>query len=170
MRRGNLLLLIFLGLSLMSPGPSAAEDPFVAIVKTIQGSAFVVRNGESIPAAIGMEMQRADIAKTGRNGHLGLVFSDDSRISMGPNTELVVDDYRFKPNDQQLSLIIRIFHGTISFLSGQLTKLSPESVKLVMPAATIGVRGTHVLAKVDSIDRSVPLPALLGSYERGKFK
>lgn len=166
MRPGNLWLSFIVGLMFVSPSFLDAADPFMAIVKTLEGSAFVMRNGETIPVSIAMEMQQKDIAKTGRNGYLGLVFSDDTRLSMGPNTELVVDEYQFKPKDQQLSLIIRILHGTVSFLSGQLTKLSPKSVELIMPTATIGVRGTHVLAKVEPTDRSVPLPILLESYER----
>jgi hypothetical protein len=60
-----------------------------------------------------------------------------------------VDEYLFDPLEKELSFIARLIRGTISFLSGQIAKLSPESVQLVMPAATIGVRGTHVLIKVD---------------------
>ena len=68
---------------------------------------------------------------------------------MGPNSEIAVDDYLFEPLEDKLSFVLRLIRGTVSFLSGQMTKLSPESVQLVMPAATIGVRGTHLLIKVE---------------------
>jgi hypothetical protein len=129
-------------------GPVAA-DAFVGVVKTVAGDAVIERQGETIPIDTGMEIKQADVVKTGREGSVGLVFSDDTRISMGPDTEIAVDNYLFEPLEEKLSFVLRLIRGTLSFLSGQMTKLSSESVQLVMPAATIGVRGTHVLIKVD---------------------
>jgi hypothetical protein len=96
-----------------------------------------------------MELKRGDVVKTGDDGSAGLIFSDDTVISMGPHTEIAVEEYLFEPVEGKLGFITRIFKGTVSYLSGQIAKLSPESVKLQTPAATIGVRGTHVLVKVD---------------------
>jgi hypothetical protein len=134
---------------LIGPGSPVAVDAFVGVVKTMEGSAVITRNGETISVVTGMEIKQADVVKTDGRGTVGLVFSDDTRISMGPNTELAVDDYLFEPVERKLSFVLRLIRGTLSFLSGQMAKLSPESVQLVMPAATIGVRGTHVLIKVD---------------------
>ena len=147
--RLTLVILCCLALILIGPVTSAAADAFVGVVKTLEGDAFITRNGETIAVGTGMDIQRADVVKTSRKGCVGLVFSDDTRISMGPNTELAVDDYLFEPVEKKLSFVLRLIRGTLSFLSGQIAKLSPESVQLVMPAATIGVRGTHVLIKVD---------------------
>jgi hypothetical protein len=138
-----------LALILIRPGTSAAADAFVGVVKTLEGGAFITRNGEAIAVGTGMDIQRADLVKTDRNGCLGLIFSDDTRISMGPNTELAVNDDLFEPVEKKLSFVLRLIRGAVSYLSGQIAKLSPESVQLVMPAATIGVQGTHVLIKVD---------------------
>ncbi len=147
--RLTIVNLICLMLILVGPVTAAAADAFVGVVKTIEGTAVITRDGETIVVGTGMEIQRADVVKTDRNGFVGLVFSDDTRISMGPKTELAVDDYLFEPVEKKLSFVLRLIRGTVSFLSGQIAKLSPESVQLVMPAATIGVRGTHVLIKVD---------------------
>ena len=147
--RLTVVILCCLALILIGPGTSAAADAFVGVVKSLEGGAVITRNGETIAVGTGMDIQRADVVKTSRNGCVGLVFSDDTRISMGPNTELAVDDYLFEPVEKKLSFVLRLIRGTLSFLSGQIAKLSPESVQLVMPAATIGVRGTHVLIKVD---------------------
>ena len=152
--RLTLVNLFCLALILVGPGSSATADAFVGVVKTLEGGAAITRDGETIVVGTGIEIQRADIVKTDRNGFVGLVFSDDTRISMGPNTELAVDDYLFDPVEKKLSFVLRLIRGTLSFLSGQIAKLSPESVQLLMPAATIGVRGTHVLIEVDGCVRS----------------
>ena len=142
----NMLVLVLMLIGLCT---SAAAEAFVGVVKSVEGGATLTRNGETITVVTGMEIKQADIVKTDRQGTVGLVFSDDTRISMGPKTEIAVDDYLFEPSEKRLSFILRLIRGTVSFLSGQIAKLSPESVQLVMPAATIGVRGTHVLIKVD---------------------
>ncbi|BBO91673.1 FecR domain-containing protein [Desulfosarcina ovata] len=137
-------LLLFLT-GLFSPTAQA----FVGVVKTVDGNVTILRNGETISVVDGMEIHQADVVRTGSDGTVGLVFSDDTLISMGPDTEISVDDYLFEPLEKKLSFVVRLMRGTISFLSGQMAKLSPESVQLIMPAATIGVRGTHVLMKVE---------------------
>lgn len=142
--------LLFLALMLIGICPAAAEEKsFVGIVKSVDGGAIIQRGGTTIPVVPGMNIHQADIVKTDGRGTIGLVFSDDTRVSMGPNTRLTVDEYLFSPKDQELSFVLRLIQGSLSFLSGQMTKLSPESVRLILPAATIGVRGTHILVKVD---------------------
>ena len=96
-----------------------------------------------------MKIQIGDVVKTGDKGGIGLIFTDDTIISMGSKSEITIEDYLFEPIEGKLSFIARMIQGTISFISGQITKLSPESVRLETPAATIGVRGTHVLVKVE---------------------
>jgi hypothetical protein len=127
----------------------AAAEEFVGLVKSVEGQASLLRGSETEAVVPGMEIKMGDILKTGDGGAVGLIFSDDTVIAMGPRTELAVEDYLFEPIEGKLSFIAKILRGTISYLSGQIAKLSPESVKLVTPAATIGVRGTHVLIKVD---------------------
>lgn len=141
------MLLVAVCVLIFASGAIAEE--FVGLVKSVEGQAFVSRDGETKDVIAGMEIKMEDVLKTGADGSVGLIFSDDTIISMGPRTELAVEDYLFEPIEGKLAFIARILKGTVSYLSGQIAKLSPESVKLVTPAATIGVRGTHVLIKVD---------------------
>jgi hypothetical protein len=48
-------------------------------------------------------------------------------------------------------MVNELIKGTASFISGKMTKLSPDSVILETPSATIGVRGTtyHVMVRED---------------------
>ena len=143
------LLILLAAFSLCILATSAVAEAFVGLVKSVEGQAFVTRGGETKDVVAGMEIKMGDIVKTGDGGSVGLIFSDDTIISMGPRTELAIEDYLFEPVEGKLAFIARILKGTVSYLSGQIAKLSPKSVELVTPAATIGVRGTHVLIKVD---------------------
>jgi hypothetical protein len=124
------------------------ETKFAGIVKTVKNNACVVRNGVCFEAVPGMKIQISDVVKTGNDGGIGLIFSDDTIISMGSKSEIAIADYLFEPIEGQFSFVAKMIQGTISFISGQITKLAPESVRLETPAATIGVRGTHILVKV----------------------
>lgn len=128
--------------------PCSAALTHAGIIKTVHGQAFVVRDGATLAAEPEMQIHPGDVVKTGDPGGIGMIFSDDTIVSMGPETEFAIDTYLFEPVEGKLSFIAKILYGTISFITGQITKLSPESVSLETPAATIGVRGTRVLIKV----------------------
>jgi hypothetical protein len=80
---------------------------------------------------------------------VGIIFVDNSRISLGPNSRLDLKEFVFKPNEGKFSMVNKLSKGTASFVSGKMTKLSPESVVLETPSSTIGIRGTTFNVKVN---------------------
>ncbi|MBI5591572.1 MAG: FecR domain-containing protein [Deltaproteobacteria bacterium] len=124
-----------------------AEPECIGIVKSVARNVIFIRKGETIPAAVNMKMMVNDVVRTGPDGAIGFILKDDTVISMGPGSELVIDDFSFDPVEKKMSFIARMLHGTISYVSGQIVKLSPESVHFETPVATIGMRGTHFLVK-----------------------
>ena len=129
---------------------SSADAPVsVAIVKKISGSATVVRQGQAIPATNGLEIWENDTVRTGDNGSIGIVFNDDTFLSLGPGSILVIDEFVFAPKQGKFSIVIRMVKGTAAYLSGLISKLSPDSVHFKTPSASIGIRGTKFVAKVE---------------------
>ena len=88
----------------------------MGLVKSVEGKAVLTRSGETEDVVAGMEIKMGDVIKTGRDGSVGLIFSDDTIISMGPSTELAVEDYLFEPVEGKLAFIARIIKGTVSYL------------------------------------------------------
>jgi hypothetical protein len=147
--RHHHFFLAALALTLIGSTVPACAEQFVGLVKVVNGNTTIIRGAESIAALHGMEIVKGDIIETDRHGTIAIAFSDDTVISMGPKTRIAIDDYVFEPLEKRMSFVARIIHGTVSYLSGQIAKIAPESVQLALPAAIIGVRGTHVLIKVD---------------------
>jgi hypothetical protein len=68
---------------------------------------------------------------------------------MGPASQMVVSEYHFIPVEGKLCFVLRLIRGTIAYVSGQISRLSPQSVRLETPVGIIGVRGTQVLIKLE---------------------
>ncbi len=143
------LSIMITALVLASHTVCLADGEYVGLVKTIAGSAVIERNGKAFKAEINMKLLKGDAVRTGPDGKIGLIFEDDTVISMGSNSKIVIEQFLFQPAEKKLSFLARILQGTVSFLSGQLTKLAPDLVHIETPQATVGMRGTHLLIKVD---------------------
>ena len=121
----------------------------VAVVKNVSGSATIVRQGQNISATNGMEIWENDTLRTGRNGSIGIVFADDTFLSLGPGSVLIIDEFVFAPKQGKFSIVLRMLKGTAAYLSGLISKLSPDSAHFKTPTASIGIRGTKFVAKVE---------------------
>lgn len=126
----------------------AASDGPAGIIKTMKGTASIVRQEKVILAKNGEKIFERDILRTGADGSLGVIFKDDALLSLGPNSELVIDEFLFAPAQGKLSFVARMLRGTAVYLSGIIAKLSPESVRFETPLASVGIRGTKFAAKV----------------------
>ena len=120
----------------------AASDGEVARIKTMSGKASIVRQDKEIQAKIEAEIFKGDTMKTGSDGSLGLIFKDDTLLSLGPDSEIVIDEFLYAPAQGHLSFVTRLLKGTSAFFSGVIAKLSPQSVSFETPDATVAIRGT----------------------------
>lgn len=119
-------------------------------VKVARGSAAIVRAGQTLAATPGLAIHEADVLRTGADGRLSVMLKDESRLALGPNSELALTQFAYAPSEQRLALGLRVARGMLSYVSGLIAKLAPESVRLQTPTSIIGVRGTHVLVKAEA--------------------
>lgn len=143
-----LLSCIFSTLILTFATTCIASENSIGIIKSVKGSAFIARQGKLEPARADSQLLQNDTLRTGPEGTIGLILKDDTVISMGPDTILVIDDFIFSPNEGQLSLITRMLKGTVVYISGIISKLRPESVVFTTPDTSLGIRGTKFLVEV----------------------
>ncbi|SHI96047.1 FecR family protein [Malonomonas rubra DSM 5091] len=139
----GLLLVLFFAATL-----SAAQS--IGTVKTLTGSAFVERQGEVVELEVGAPLQVADRVVTRADGSLGLILQDDTTVSLGPDSELLLRAFVFEPKQNRFSMILKMLKGTFLYVSGVIGKLAPDSIELETPDSTIAVRGTRVLIKVSN--------------------
>jgi len=129
--------------------PTLADDSVIGYVKTVKGDSTVVNAGKPVKAVVGTPLLAGCTLKTAGNASLGVTFKDNTVMSFGPDTELVVDDYLYSPNKGKLKLGASLAKGTLAYLSGAIAKIKPDAVSVKTPTGTIGVRGTHFLVRVE---------------------
>lgn len=128
-------------------GPARADD--VGQVKTAKGTVHVERDGKRLPASVGMPIRQSDALVTGADGSVGVTFSDNSLLSTGPNSVLVVDRYSFDSTTHAGKFDAFLKKGTLAVVSGKMVKQSPDAMKVRTPAAIMGVRGTEFVVQVE---------------------
>ena len=116
----------------------------------MEGFAIIEREGSDVKANIGDALFVSDSLKTDENSTLGLTLEDDTIISMGPNSHIVIENFVFQPRNKVFSLITRMLKGSFVYFSGLIGSLAPESVKIETPEANIALRGTRILVHVEN--------------------
>ncbi len=118
-------------------------------VKSVSGTVHLERAGKKLPVKVGTAVQQSDMVVTGADGAAGIVFTDNSRLSVGPNTVLGIDKYAFDSTTHAGQFDANLKKGTLAVVSGKMVKQSPESMRVRTPSSIMGVRGTEFVVKVD---------------------
>ena len=98
-------------LSLLPVTGTAVAGESIGVVRIVSGDATVTRGEKSFPAAPGLKLMVGDTLGTGRNGSLGVILRDDSSLSIGPGSRLVLRSFLFSPSEGQFDLVARITRG-----------------------------------------------------------
>jgi hypothetical protein len=119
-------------------------------IKSASGAVFVVRKNVAAAAQSGQTLLEADTLRTGPDGRAGVTLRDETRIAIGPNSEVRLDQFLYSPGQGRLGFAMRIARGIVAYVSGRIAKLAPESVRLETPSAILGVRGTTMVIRVEN--------------------
>lgn len=141
--------LAVLTLVFASVTPALAQQASAAgRIKTVSGSAFIVRDRAMIPAKPGQVVFEADGLRTGADGSLGVTLKDDTRLALGPGSEVRLERFAYAPGTANLGMVLKFVRGVTAYVSGRLAKLAPDSIRLETPSAIVGVRGTTLAIRV----------------------
>jgi hypothetical protein len=135
-------LLVALGVA------AAAHAVDIGQIKVSKGDVAIERDGRTLPGAVGVRLQAADVIRTGTDGSVGITMSDNSLLSAGPNSILSLDRYAFDTTTNQGQFDSSLRKGSLSIVSGRIAKQSPDAMTVRTPTAILGVRGTEFAVSV----------------------
>ena len=119
------------------------------MVKTLAGSANVTRGSESLPVTVGQRILPGDRIAARPGSYVGITLHDDTRLTIGPNSEIVVREFDFDASSYAGRLAISFLRGTARVVTGILAKHAPERVHFHTPTMTIGIRGTDFIVDLE---------------------
>lgn len=134
-------------LACLTAFPVRAADP-IGLVKNVSGTVTVQRGATAEKLVAGAPLYAADALVTGDDASLGLTLRDDTTLSMGPKSRLVLESFAFDPAADAMKMGLEMKRGTFAVTSGQIAKLAPEAVSVRTPVMNIGIRGTRFLVEV----------------------
>jgi len=117
-------------------------------IKTRKGEVTVERNGQRLPAEVGMRLEVTDTLKTGADGAVGITMRDNSLLSAGPNSILSLERFDFDATTSQGRFDAQLQRGTLAVVSGRIAKQSPQAMTVRTPSAQLAVRGTDFVVAV----------------------
>jgi hypothetical protein len=130
-------------------GAARAAEP-IGQIKTAAGTVAIEREGAAHPAAAGDRVQQADVVTTGADGTVGITFQDNSMMSLGPGSRLVIDKFQFDTTTHDGVFESSLRTGTLAVKSGQIVQQTPEAMRVRTPAAVLGVRGTEFVVRAEA--------------------
>lgn len=108
----------------------------------------VSANGQRRALARGEELSNGDTIVT-RSGRAQIRFSDGAYVSLQPDTEFGIKDYRFEGNtDGSERGFFSLLKGGLRAVTGLIGRINRKTYRITTPTATVGIRGTGGLIQV----------------------
>ena len=125
----------------------AGPQPVARVSMAVGDAQRIGASGQVTPLSLGTQLSEQDRIITGKDAMVILIFSDQARVAVRPDSELLIRRYKVDPNGAETELQLDLLRGTVRQISGRAAQKQPERYRLNTPIAAIGVRGTDFLAK-----------------------
>ncbi|MFT4274939.1 MAG: FecR domain-containing protein [Rhodopseudomonas sp.] len=89
--------------------------------------------------SIGQSIAHKERIKTTDKGSVQILFIDKTSMTVGPNSDLTIDEYVYDPNAGTGKLAARLGKGALRFVGGQISHTGDAEIKTA--SATVGIRG-----------------------------
>lgn len=141
--RGPLMVAALLTLGASAFAQSAGEVEFS------RGVAFAQTPGQ-MPRTMGkgLALNEGDRLTTSDGSTAIFKLQDGTRMTLRPNSEMIVQKYQFKEGSTQNSMVMQLLRGGFRAITGLISKSSPDAARVQTATATIGIRGTDFDARI----------------------
>jgi hypothetical protein len=130
-----------LGAALSLLALSSAATAQIGNASSVVPSARYARGTVVQDLAVNDPLEQNDRIRTAANGSTQVRFRDDTLLTVGPNSEVVLDRFIYD-GSRARTATIEVVRGAMRFVSGD--NAERRAYEIRTPVATIGVRGTVV--------------------------
>lgn len=143
------LLLATLALVVLAGHLPAGLAQDAGEVEFARGVGFVQSPGQA-PRTLGkgVALKQGDRLTTAEGASAILRLDDGTKMTLRPGSELVLEQYRFRAEASDNSMVMHLLRGGFRAITGLISKASPDAAKITTRTATIGIRGTDFDARI----------------------
>jgi hypothetical protein len=117
----------------------------------------------------GNAVHSSELIRSGDAAVAELVFIDQTKVSVGPKSEIRLDKFVYNPNKGSGAVVLETSRGAYRFITGV---QEHKNYEIKTPYATLGVRGTIIEINLEGIeeqDQNKPADDPCRNYERIKL-
>ena len=111
----------------------------VGTVEHDEGRTWNERSNKTENIDLGYEVLMNDFYQTGEDGQIGIIFQDETSVTVIENSELMIDDFVYDPATNAGELAFNVTVGSFRYVSGAIAANNEQTVKITTPSATITV-------------------------------
>lgn len=150
--RQSPLAYAIVGICLMLAAAVAGAQP-AGEVEFSRGVGFAQAPGQT-PRTLGkgLALKEGDRLTTADGASAIIRLEDGTRMTVRPNSELVLQQYRFRQSAPDNSMLMQLVRGGFRAVTGLISKNSPNAARVQTNMATIGIRGTDFDARLCARD------------------
>lgn len=125
-----------------------SQSVWGAQIKVSRGVVNIEREGQRYPGTVGARLKEKDVILTGGNGSAGIMFNDNSTLSLGPDAEVVLQRYAYDSTTYMGAFDAYIKRGMVSVQAGNIAKQSPEAMRMMTPKAELSGTAKNYVVSV----------------------
>jgi hypothetical protein len=130
----------------LAPAPPA-YDPlrsFPAVIADSVDFHLIKKDGRAFTAEEmkGGRFEFGDTMMTGPTGRVQILLPDETIFTLGPNSEMDIDDFMYDPANGRNVLSATVIKGLFHFVTGKVQEKRDLNVKVAV--GSLGVRGTDI--------------------------
>jgi len=132
--------------SVLMSFPAPAENIEVGRNSAVKGTVEIksVNEEASRQAVVKEPVFLGDNVNSRVGSSLQVLLKDSSTFTVGPQCDMVIDEFVYDPKKNNNSLSAKVKKGMFRFTSGKVSKTNPDQINVSTPTATMGIRGTMV--------------------------
>jgi hypothetical protein len=134
-------------LAASAPVSAATSEP-VGKVDALSGTVTVERDGRSLQAKAGDSVFLLDKWRTRAESGVEILFLDNSRVKMAPDTTLEITEYLYNPSQKSRETLLSMASGKARFLVQDLQDFKEKRFRVRTQTAVVGTRDTDYIVSV----------------------
>ena len=150
MGRNTLIIFYSLVFFLLLTTFAVGADKIARVLEK-DGRVTLTREQRSIQISRGEWLYKKDKIRTGKKSSVELKLVDGSLVNIGELGDVSLLDLVFDPIKKDGFIDLKIATGAFRMISGNIAKLGPDLMKLDLPTATVGIRGTSIVGKASKL-------------------